>query len=48
MLGAGQGATQKGTLKLLHPTPFYSLRPPDVHPSPHTNGPWRPLGLPRD
>ena len=39
---AGCWGTQKGTLKLPHPTPSYSSQPPAVHPSPHTNGLWRP------
>lgn len=37
----------KGTLKLPHPTPSYRFQPPAVHPSPHTNGLWRPPASPK-
>lgn len=39
--------TQKGTLKLPHPTPSYRFQPPSVHPSPHTNGLWRTPASPK-
>lgn len=44
---AGCWGTQKGTLKLPHPTPSYSSQPPAVHPSPHTNGLWRAPASPK-